>query len=259
MEQRTTKKLGEHTMPKSTILWIKLGCALLLPFLWSVASIAQEVYYGQFSGEPKLQVKTNEGKRPSFILLEEFSFKDPNGFEWTTPEKWEVDGASIPRAAWTFIGGPLSGAYLHASVIHDKYCDTRERTAHDTHRNFFYGMRANGVPPNKAKIMYWAVRTFGPSWIIESRIKEVKRKIGQSPKIICSGSLNCYVKWTEVITKVPVVELVTESIEPPNLSDAKINSYIKGLDTNLDLEELDRLSDTVRVKLESSPIQSKVD
>jgi hypothetical protein len=81
-----------------------------------------------------------------------------------------VDGASIPQLFWSVIGGPFEGNYLKASIIHDYYCDTKTRTAHDTHRNFYYGMRANGVGVVRAKLMYWAVRTFGPDWILEKEV-----------------------------------------------------------------------------------------
>ena len=97
-------------------------------------------------------------------LDQDFQFLDPNGLEWSVPSGVQVDGASIPRVFWTFIGGPFSGAYTEASVIHDYYCCARSRTAHDTHRNFYYGMRANGVVAWKAKFMLWAVSTFGPQW-----------------------------------------------------------------------------------------------
>ncbi|MGJ7497844.1 DUF1353 domain-containing protein [Variovorax sp. RT4R15] len=81
-----------------------------------------------------------------------------------------VDGASIPQAFWSIIRGPFEGSYINASVIHDHYCTTKERTAHDTHRNFYNGMRSANVPEWKATLMHWAVATFGPSWTLERRI-----------------------------------------------------------------------------------------
>ena len=96
----------------------------------------------------------------TFTLTQDFSFSDPNGFSWTTPKGHTVNGASIPRWAWTIIGSPFTGPYFPASVIHDHYVCERTRTAHDTHRNFYYGMRANGVPWAKAQAMYWAVSVY---------------------------------------------------------------------------------------------------
>lgn len=101
----------------------------------------------------------------------------------------------------------MSGRYIHASIIHDKYCDTRERTAHDTHRNFYYGMRASGVSPSKAKLMYWAVRTFGPSWTIEVRFKSTK--IGP------------------VKTEIP--EILFEPVQSPKVSDKSLELTVPPL------------------------------
>ena len=135
----------------------------------SLPAFGQE-YFGEFSGDPSGRFIEAE-PRPLFELSEEFWFSDPNGLEWRVPSGTRVDGASIPPAFWSVIGGPFSGNYLQASVIHDFYCDTKTRTAHDTHRNFYYGMRSRNIPLWQAKLMYWAVATFGPSWIIEKRVE----------------------------------------------------------------------------------------
>jgi hypothetical protein len=120
-------------------------------------------YYGQFSDGPQGEFLVTE-PWPEFVLSADFRFDDPNGLAWVTPSGTVVNGASIPKMFWSFIGGPFSGRYLQASVIHDHYVTIRVRTAHDTHRNFYYGMMANGVEPWQAKAMYWAVRTFGDDW-----------------------------------------------------------------------------------------------
>jgi len=116
--------------------------------------------------------------RPLFRVDADFRFKDPNGLLWLTPAGTEVDGASIPQFLWSIIGGPFEGAYLNASVIHDHYCRTMERTAHDTHRDFYYGMRTSKVPEWKAEWMHWAVLTFGPSWqvVMEKAVPGLTQK-----------------------------------------------------------------------------------
>lgn len=193
-----------------------------------------EEYFGEFSGEPKLEVKSNSNGRPTFLLLEDFSFSDPNGLVWETPKGWEVDGASIPQFAWSIVGGPLSGRYLQASIIHDRYCDIKKRTAHDTHRNFYYGMLANGVSKTKAKVMYWAVRTFGPSW------KVVKRAMSSGIK----GPPKYY-------------RLETVRVDAPKISTEDAKTLIDGLDPNLDLEQLDQLSNSIRKFHESEALQTE--
>lgn len=136
--------------------------------LISPSSFAQE-YFGEFLDKLSGEFIVDAKPRPSFKVGTDFRFKDPNSLLWSTPAGTEVDGASIPVFFWSSIGGPFDGPYINASVIHDYYCRTQERTMHDTHRNFYYGMRASQVPEWKAKLMYWAVSTFGPSWKLEKR------------------------------------------------------------------------------------------
>lgn len=59
---------------------------------------------------------------------------------------------------------PFTGAYRQASVIHDYYCETRDRPWKDVHEAFYWASRAGGVGRTKANIMYFAVYRFGPRW-----------------------------------------------------------------------------------------------
>lgn len=140
----------------------------------SIAMLSQtagaQEYFGEFLDKLRGTFNHQRQPRPSFTIENEFRFKDPNGMMWHAPAGAEVDGASIPQVFWSIIGGPFEGAYINASVIHDHYCRSKERTAHDTHRNFYYGMRALDVPEWKATLMHWAVETFGPSWKLEKRV-----------------------------------------------------------------------------------------
>jgi len=72
--------------------------------------------------------------------------------------------ASIPRLAWTIIGGPFEGLYRDASVIHDVACVEKSRPWLQVHRTFYLAMLASGVTTVKAKVMYAAVYHFGPRW-----------------------------------------------------------------------------------------------
>src|SRR5229473_500744 len=72
--------------------------------------------------------------------------------------------ASIPRAFWSVIGGPLEGQYRNASVFHDVACDQKSQPWKTVHRMFYNAMRWSGVYEIKAKIMYYAVYNFGPRW-----------------------------------------------------------------------------------------------
>jgi hypothetical protein len=97
-------------------------------------------------------------------LLSDYRFSDPEARIWLAKEGTKVDGASIPQWLWSIVGGPLEGTYRNSSIIHDYYCDTKERSWQETHRVFYYGMRAAGVSDLRAKIMYYAVYTYGPRW-----------------------------------------------------------------------------------------------
>jgi len=78
----------------------------------------------------------------------------------TVPEGFITDGASIPKFAWSLIGGPL-GRYAPAAVVHDflyfKFY-YRRRIADEI---FYEAMGVLGVPLWKRQTMFWAVRCFG--------------------------------------------------------------------------------------------------
>ncbi|WP_081045647.1 DUF1353 domain-containing protein [Aeromonas salmonicida] len=168
--------------------------------------VFSEENFGDFLGNPKGVFDIHAKPRPTFKLDGDFRFRDPNGVMWVAPSGTEVDGASIPQAFWSLIGGPFEGPYISASVIHDYFCQTKEKTAHDTHRNFYYGMRATNVPEWKASLMYWVVNTFGPSWILERRIV-MKQKCTDIPKT----SSTCI--------STPSIELIATPINSVDLSD----------------------------------------
>jgi len=132
---------------------------------FAVLSHAQEL--GQYIGTVQTEW-LEDGRR--MRLLSSFAYVDPKGVEWLAPIGSVVDGASIPQAAWTFIGGPFEGPYRNASVIHDVGCDQKLRSWEEVHEVFYWAMLASGVESWRAKVMYGAVYHFGPRW---SRIVRV--------------------------------------------------------------------------------------
>lgn len=102
--------------------------------------------FGRFEG--RVVTSWDESGR-TMTLLEEFGY---------------VDGASIPRAFWSVIGGPFEGRYRNASVVHDVYCDSQERPWREVHRMFYEACRCGGASAVKSKLMYYAVYHFGPRW-----------------------------------------------------------------------------------------------
>lgn len=136
-------------------------------FSFSIIS-AQQGQWGRFSGPLRVQFDP-DGRH--VVLLENFVYIDPAGKLWGAPTGSRVDGASIPQAFWSIIGGPFAGRYREASVIHDVACVNRTKSWEDTHRAFYNAMRCSGVGERRAKIMYFAVYHFGPRWGLGAVVK----------------------------------------------------------------------------------------
>jgi hypothetical protein len=96
-------------------------------------------------------------------LIEPFGYVDPAGLEWNVPGGYKTDGASVPTILWALYP-PFTGNYRSAAVIHDYYCETKQRSWEETHRVFYFAMRAADVDEKTAKVMYGSVYLFGPRW-----------------------------------------------------------------------------------------------
>jgi Protein of unknown function (DUF1353) len=116
--------------------------------------------FGHFIGK---FVAEFEGDGRKVKLIEPYAFVDPDGKEWDVPEGYQTDGASVPAALWALYP-PFTGNYRQAAVIHDYFCDSKQTSWEDTHKVFYFAMRAADVDENTAKIMYGAVYMFGPRW-----------------------------------------------------------------------------------------------
>ncbi|QDT03985.1 hypothetical protein K227x_23710 [Rubripirellula lacrimiformis] len=119
------------------------------------------VSFGQFEGEVVAQWDAN-GR--DMTLREPISFIDPTDKRWDAPAGSVVNGASIPAAFWSLIGGPFEGKYRNASVVHDVYCEQMNEPWEDVHQMFYQACRSGGVDEAQAKVMYYAVYHFGPRW-----------------------------------------------------------------------------------------------
>lgn len=116
-----------------------------------------------------LDMRAQPGSSHNFVLLADFSFQDDSGRIWTAPKGTTVDGASVPRLLWPFVGSPWAGRYKEAAVIHDHFCVTKSRPWQATHMVFYEAMISNDVLPLDALIMYAGVYRFGPRWTNEER------------------------------------------------------------------------------------------
>ena len=99
-----------------------------------------------------------------FKLLADYTYVTDAGKEYTVPSGTVVNGTSIPTAVWSVIGGPWSGRYRNAAVIHDFLCEVKAEDSDTVHRIFLESMMNSGVPAWKAKTMYFAVLKGGPQW-----------------------------------------------------------------------------------------------
>ncbi len=119
----------------------------------------------------------------NMTLLSELRYIDPKGVVWIAPAGSKVDGASIPRSLWSFMGGPFEGKYRNASVLHDVAYDEKSRPWQEADRMFYNAMRCSGVSVVEAKTMYYALYKFGRHWKFS-----FKRAKAVQPNAAPSGS-----------------------------------------------------------------------
>ena len=115
------------------------------------------MYYGKIKTEQLDNGVTME-------LLEDIHFIDKGGIKWTCRKGDWVDGASVPRFFWRFIGPPLRGKYRAASVFHDVACTRKTGNTESASLMFYDAMIESGTHHWRAKLMYWSVYYFGPQW-----------------------------------------------------------------------------------------------
>jgi hypothetical protein len=125
--------------------------------------------WGYFSGPVEARWEA-DGR--TMTLLNELRYTDPKGVVWIAPGGSEVDGASIPRALWPFLGGPFEGKYRNASVLHDVAYDQKTRPWQQVDRMFYDAMRCSGVGAVEAKTFYFALYRHGHHWKFKKKAEE---------------------------------------------------------------------------------------
>ena len=93
------------------------------------------------------------------MLTAEFVYNDSRDINWRVPDRYITDGASIPKFAWAFCGGPFSGLYLKPAVVHDYICQFKLAKRSRADRIFLEAMKEEGVNWFKRWYMYRAVRS----------------------------------------------------------------------------------------------------
>lgn len=122
----------------------------------------------EFKGSLVLLPNGGDATGKTRILGDDFFFDDDNGLVWKADKGDVTDGASIPQELQGLVGHSFDADLIRAAVIHDHYCDderhNRVRSWRATHRVFYDMLRASDVPLLRAKLLYYAVFTFGPKW-----------------------------------------------------------------------------------------------
>lgn len=118
--------------------------------------MSKAYYLGLFRPTPETDEPGGDWK-----LQVKFGYHSSKHHTIVVPAGFVTDGASIPRWAWSLVGGPMSGRYVWAAVIHD-YLYVK----HLVKRNvadwiFWDAMRVSGVSFWKRRAMHFAVRVGG--------------------------------------------------------------------------------------------------
>src|SRR5256886_4709759 len=148
--------LGSFVMIASMI-----GCASDKKPVWIRFAEKQPNRWGHYSGYVEARWE-NDGR--SMTLLSELRYTDPQGQVWIASAGSQVDGASIPRSLWSFMGGPFEGKYRNASVLHDVAYEQRNRPWQVCDQMFYNAMRCSGVGKAKAGRFNYGFIKLGRNW-----------------------------------------------------------------------------------------------
>ncbi len=143
------------------LLLLLAGCGGNSAPAWNIAAAEPKHPWGYYGGQVEARWE-NDGR--SMTLISDLRYTDPDGVVWIAPAGSTVDGASIPRALWSLMGGPFEGKYRNASVLHDVAYEQHTRSWKECDRMFYNAMRCSGVSGTEAKTMYYALFRHGHHW-----------------------------------------------------------------------------------------------
>lgn len=206
------------------------GFVLFLIVLFAAPFGTIAATYGEFVGDV---VTSWDKDGRTMVLQKDFTYIDPQNTRWDAPAGSKIDGASIPKWAWSFIGGPYEGKYRKSSVIHDVACARRIKKWTDVHRAFHTAMLLEGAGATQAKIMFAAVYYFGPRW--PERVTETKMVGQQITKETCKTITRNGFNETicsSTTTTVPKAVTTTREIPPPlqHLSREQFSSLVQQIE-----------------------------
>lgn len=177
------------------LLVVLLGAACASPPQPALRFAKQRHLWGYYSGP--VDTRWDADGR-TMTLLSELRYTDPRGIRWVAPAGSKIDGASIPRPLWSFMGGPFEGRYRNASVLHDVAYDLHSRPWQDADRMFYHAMRCIGVGAIEAKTMYYSLVRFGRHWKFSTK-KAAAAEPGDAeaarPSAVNPGEVDAIEQW----------------------------------------------------------------
>lgn len=111
------------------------------------------------------------------VLNDSLEWIDSGGTHCIVPAGFVSDGATLPSFAWWLLGGKLSLDWISSAIVHDFSCVVKPawaRTNTIAAVRFYRGLRADGMSWWKARLAYYAVKTFGPKWDLTCKQMGVK-------------------------------------------------------------------------------------
>jgi hypothetical protein len=207
--------------------------------------------WGRFDGEVIAQW-SQDGR--NMTLREDFAFIDSRNRRWAAPAGSVVNGASIPPTFWSIIGGPFSGRYRNASVVHDVGCEMMAATWQDVHKMFYDACRAGGVDEVNAKLMYYAVYHFGPRWEPVTDTIMLAAQTGNGASRVSSSSDSGVLGVDSQGNAMLTVQRMARCDPPPPTAEevAQVTQLLAEENVSpADIEQLDR-KELRRRRLESS-------
>jgi len=113
---------------------------------------------GHINGELDISPTSNKRK---WKTNSEVTYTSDDGDTVLVPKGFIMDGASIPKIFWPFVGHPYMGNYARAALVHDYLYVSHKLTKEKADLIFLDIMKIDGVKPWRRTVMYYAVKWFG--------------------------------------------------------------------------------------------------
>ncbi len=127
-------------------------------------STSVSIRHGKFINKLKLEKLLHAGNEYTFVLKDEFVYRDSYGHNWKAHIDDVIDGSSLPPIAWEIFGSPFESQFLNAFVIFETACNRREQIWEITHEVLYEASLTCGLDDVSAKILFACAYYFGQHW-----------------------------------------------------------------------------------------------